>query len=181
MPQKRNPDAAELIRAKPGRMIGSFVTMATVMKGLPLTYAKDMQEDKEITFAAADALELSLAAMSGMVEDLTAHPTAMRKACEFGHLTATDLADWLVRELNMPFRDAHHVTGVCVRLADDKNSALWDLSLEDLQSVEPRITAQIFEVLSIDASVASRNSYGGTAPDQVRKQIALVKELLAQS
>ncbi len=172
MPQKRNPDAAELIRAKPGRLLGAFQALAVVMKGLPMTYAKDMQEDKEITFAAADALDLSLAAMAGMVEDLTAHPAAMRAACQKGHLTATDLADWLVRELGMPFRDAHHVTGRVVVIADQKGCPIWDLDLADLQSVEPRITAQVFDVLSIDASVASRKSYGGTAPARVKEAIA---------
>ncbi len=172
MPQKRNPDAAELIRAKPGRLLGAFQTLAVVMKGLPMTYAKDMQEDKEITFAAADALDLSLAAMAGMIEDLTAHPAAMRAACQKGHLTATDLADWLVRELGMPFRDAHHVTGRVVVVADQKDCPIWDLELADLQSVEPRITAQVFEVLSIDASVASRRSFGGTAPERVKAAVA---------
>ncbi len=181
MPQKRNPDAAELIRAKPGRLLGAFQTLAVVMKGLPMTYAKDMQEEKEITFAAADAVDLSLAAMTGMVEDLTAHPAAMRAACQKGHLTATDLADWLVRELGMPFRDAHHVTGRVVVIADQKNCPIWDLDLADLQSVEPRITAQIFDVLSIDASVASRASFGGTAPERVREAVADARKRLAHS
>lgn len=179
MPQKRNPDAAELIRAKPGRLLGAFQTLAVVMKGLPMTYAKDMQEDKEITFAAADALDLSIAAMTGMVEDLTAHPEAMRAACQKGHLTATDLADWLVRELGMPFRDAHHVTGRVVVIADQKGCPIWDLSLADLQSVEAGITAEIFDVLSIDASVASRKSFGGTAPQRVRQAIADTRQRMA--
>ncbi len=181
MPQKRNPDAAELIRAKPGRLLGAFQTLAVVMKGLPMTYAKDMQEDKEITFSAADALDLSIAAMTGMVEDLTAHPDAMRAACQKGHLTATDLADWLVRELGMPFRDAHHVTGRVVVVADQKGCPIWDLSLADLQAVEPGITAEIFDVLSIDASVASRKSFGGTAPHRVRQAIAATRQRLART
>ncbi len=170
MPQKRNPDAAELIRAKSGRIAGAFFGLLMVMKGLPLAYAKDMQEDKEQVFAALDALKLGLAAMAGMVADLKPDPLAMEKAAGAGHSTATDFADWLVRELGLPFRDAHHVTGRIVALADRKKTTLAELDLADFRSVEPKITKGVFSVLSVANSVKSRKSYGGTAPANVRSQ-----------
>ena len=178
MPQKKNPDAAELLRAKLGRILGATVALFTVMKGLPLTYSKDMQEDKEQVFDAADTLMLGLAAMTGMVGDMTANRDVLASAAASGFSTATDLADWLVRSLNMPFRDAHHVTGALVKLAEDKGCDLPDLTLADMQSVHPGITDQVFTVLGIENSVRSRQSYGGTAPDQVRAQIARWKGLL---
>ena len=171
MPQKRNPDAAELVRAKPGRIIGDLLALLTVLKGLPLAYGKDMQEDKEPVFDAESSLSLSLAAMTGMIADLTAHPEAMRTALEKGHPTATDLADYLVRVLNMPFRDAHHVTGKLVALADQQGCALDGLSLADMQAIEPRLEATIFEVLSIDSALQARDSFGGTAPAEVAAHI----------
>ena len=171
MPQKRNPDAAELVRAKPGRIIGDLLALLTVLKGLPLAYGKDMQEDKEPVFDAESSLSLSLAAMTGMIADLTAHPEAMRAALEKGHPTATDLADYLVRVLNMPFRDAHHVTGKLVALADHQGCALDGLSLADMQAIEPRLEATIFEVLSIDSALQARDSFGGTAPAEVAAHI----------
>ena len=179
MPQKKNPDAAELVRAKVGRMLGSFTQLAVVMKGLPLTYSKDMQEDKVPTFEAFDALELSLLAMAGMVADLEPNTAKMAAAAGAGYSTATDLADWLVRELNLPFRDAHHVTGAAVKKAEELGIGLPDLPLSDLQALDARITASIYDVLTPEASVASRRSYGGTAPDQVRAQIKRWKEALA--
>mgnify|MGYP000429115811 CR=1 FL=1 len=179
MPQKKNPDAAELVRAKVGRLLGSFTQLAVVMKGLPLTYSKDMQEDKVPTFEAFDALELSLLAMAGMVADLEPNRERMAAAAGAGYSTATDLADWLVRTLNMPFRDAHHVTGAAVKRAEELGLALPDLPLSDLQALDPRITPAIYDVLTPEASVASRTSYGGTAPDQVRAQIKRWKEALA--
>ncbi len=179
MPQKRNPDAAELVRAKTGKANGALIAMLTVMKGLPLAYSKDMQDDKQTAFEAFDALDLSLQAMTGMISTAGFNKEKLRAAASGGFSTATDLADWCVRELNIPFREAHHITGAAVKLAEDRGADLWDLSLEDLQSVEPRITNAIFDVLTVDASVASRQSYGGTAPDRVREQIALWKERLA--
>ncbi len=179
MPQKKNPDAAELIRAKIGRILGANVALLTVMKGLPLAYSKDMQEDKEQVFDAADNLALALAAMEGMVRDMTANVANLEAAAGSGFSTATDLADWLVRVLDMPFRDAHHVTGALVKLAEDKGCDLPDLSLADMQSVNGQITADVFDVLGVHNSVASRMSYGGTAPAQVRAQIARWKEALA--
>ncbi|MGB0482654.1 MAG: argininosuccinate lyase [Alphaproteobacteria bacterium] len=178
MPQKRNPDAAELLRAKVGRIFGAFTSLLLTMKGLPLAYSKDMQEDKEVTFLAADAIELSLAAAVGLVADFQPDREAMRAACLKGHLTATDLADWLVRALGLPFREAHHVTGTLVALADEKGARLDELSLEDLQSVHADITAAVFDVLSVEASVASRQSFGGTAPDRVREAIAAARSQL---
>ncbi|GIX14197.1 MAG: argininosuccinate lyase [Paracoccaceae bacterium] len=178
MPQKRNPDAAELVRAKTGRIAGALVALLTVMKGLPLAYSKDMQEDKEPVFDAADTLMLALAAMEGMVRDLRPDPAALRQAAAAGFSTATDLADWLVRALGLPFREAHHVTGALVRLAEEKGCDLADLSLEEMRSVHPGIQPQVYDVLGVDNSVASRASYGGTAPDQVRRQIARWKEAL---
>ncbi|MFA5580437.1 MAG: argininosuccinate lyase [Paracoccaceae bacterium] len=179
MPQKKNPDAAELIRAKIGRIMGAMVALFTVMKGLPLAYSKDMQEDKEQVFDAADHLMLALAAMTGMVADMTANRDALRVAAASGFSTATDLADWLVRALGLPFRDAHHVTGALVALAERKGCDLPDLTLADMQSVHGDITEAVFDVLGVENSVASRTSYGGTAPDQVRAQIARWQELLA--
>ena len=179
MPQKKNPDAAELIRAKAGKLMGAFTQLAIVMKGLPLTYSKDMQEDKVGTFEAFDALELSLAAMAGMIDDLEPNAERMAAAAGSGFSTATDLADWLVRELNMPFRDAHHVTGAAVKAAEQRGCELGDLPIETLQALEPRITAGVFDVLTPLASVTSRKSYGGTSPDQVRAQARRWKEALA--
>ena len=178
MPQKRNPDAAELIRAKIGRIFGANVALMTVMKGLPLTYSKDMQEDKEQVFDAADSLMLALAAMTGMVSDMTANRPNLKAAASSGFSTATDLADWLVRELNLPFRDAHHVTGSLVAVAEGKGCDLQDLTLEDMQAVHAGIRADVFDVLGVENSVASRMSYGGTAPVRVREQIARWKEAL---
>ena len=178
MPQKRNPDAAELVRAKTGRITGSLVALTTVMKGLPLAYSKDMQEDKPPVFEAFDALELALAAMTGMVADLKADRARMAAAAGAGFSTATDLADWLVRELGLPFRKAHHVTGAAVKRAEALGLDLADLPLEELTALEPGVYAGIYEVLTPQASAASRASYGGTAPDQVRAQIARWKERL---
>ncbi len=178
MPQKKNPDAAELIRAKIGRILGAQVALLTVMKGLPLAYSKDMQEDKEQVFDAADSLMLALAAMEGMVRDMTANLEVLETAAAAGFSTATDLADWLVRELDMAFRDAHHVTGTLVALAEKKGCDLAELPLEEMRSVHDGITQGVFDVLSVRNSVASRASYGGTAPDQVRAQIARWKEKL---
>ncbi|MBP7003328.1 argininosuccinate lyase [Amaricoccus sp.] len=178
MPQKKNPDAAELIRAKPGRIIGSLVALLTIMKGLPLAYSKDMQEDKEQVFDAADSLMLALAAMDGMVRDLTPRPEALRAAAASGFSTATDLADWLVRRLGLPFRDAHHVTGALVKAAEDAGVDLPELDLATMQAAHPGITAEVYEVLGVDNSVASRASYGGTAPAQVRAQVARWREAL---
>ncbi|MEE2861290.1 MAG: argininosuccinate lyase [Pseudomonadota bacterium] len=179
MPQKRNPDAAELIRAKIGRILGATVALFTVMKGLPLAYSKDMQEDKEQVFDAADNLMLALAAMSGMLSDLTANRDRLEAAASAGFSTATDLADWLVRELGLPFRDAHHVTGSLVAQAEARGIDLPDLTLDDMRSVHEGITQDVFNVLGVHNSVASRQSYGGTAPAQVRAQIARWKEKLA--
>jgi len=179
MPQKRNPDAAELIRAKIGRIFGANVALVTVMKGLPLAYSKDMQEDKEQVFDAADNLLLALAAMAGMIADMTANVENLRRAAASGFSTATDLADWLVRTLKMPFRDAHHVTGSLVAMAEDKGIDLPDLTLEQMQAVWQDITAEVFDVLGVDNSVASRTSLGGTAPSRVREQIARWKDTLA--
>jgi len=178
MPQKRNPDAAELIRAKLGRIAGANVALLTVMKGLPLAYSKDMQEDKEQVFDAADTLALSLAAMQGMVADMTANRDAMEAAAAAGFSTATDLADWLVRAAGLPFREAHHVTGRLVALAEAQGRDLPDLSLAEMQGVHPAITADVFDVLGVHDSVASRTSHGGTAPAQVRAQIARWRERL---
>ena len=172
MPQKRNPDGAELVRAKTGRVTGALVGLLTVMKGLPLAYAKDMQEDKEPVFDAAEAWALSLAATAGMVRDMAPDKLRMRDFAGAGFATATDLADWLVRVPRLPFRSAHHVTGRLVALAEAKGVELVDLSLAEMQSVEPGITQDVFSVLSVDASVASRTSYGGTAPANVAQEAA---------
>ena len=169
MPQKRNPDAAELVRAKPGRILGAFTALAVVMKGLPLTYSKDMQEDKQQTFDALDNLALAVAAMAGMIRDLEPNKDILEASANSGYATATDLADWLVQNLKMPFRDAHHVTGKIVALAEKKSCLLSELSLEDMQSVHSGITKAVFKVLSVEASVASRTSFGGTAPSNVRR------------
>ena len=170
MPQKRNPDAAELVRGKTGRVVGALVGLMTVMKGLPLAYSKDMQEDKEGAFDALQTLSLCLAAMTGMVRDLSLDAKRMKAAAGSGYATATDLADWLVKTLQMPFREAHHVTGRIVGLASERGVALEKLTLADLQAVEPRISADVFDVLGVERSVRSRTSYGGTAPANVRRQ-----------
>tara|TARA_B110000037_G_scaffold105918_1_gene123063 strand:- start:44 stop:1432 length:1389 start_codon:yes stop_codon:yes gene_type:complete len=179
MPQKKNPDAAELIRAKIGRIFGANVALMIVMKGLPLTYSKDMQEDKEQVFDAADNLMLALAAMTGMVSDMTANRDSLKVSAASGFSTATDLADWLVRALGMPFRDAHHITGSLVAMAEAQGCDLPDLSLIQMKSVHVHINAEVFEVLGVENSVASRVSYGGTAPAQVRAQIARWEAALA--
>ncbi|MCT6880045.1 MAG: argininosuccinate lyase [Commensalibacter sp.] len=178
MPQKRNPDAAELVRAKTGRVNGALIGLLTVMKGLPLAYAKDMQEDKEQVFAATETISLCLAACAGMIDDLQANKENMLRLASSGFSTATDLADWLVRNLKLPFRTAHHVTGKIVGMAEKKNIALDQLSLEEMQSVEPAITKDIFSVLSVEASLASRTSEGGTAPVNVEKAAQLWLERL---
>ena len=178
MPQKKNPDAAELIRAKVGRIFGANVALMMVMKGLPLAYSKDMQEDKEQVFDAADSLMLALAAMEGMIKDMTANRDKLSAAAGSGFSTATDLADWLVRALNMPFRDAHHVTGSLVAMAEQKGCDLPDLTLADMQSVHDAITDDVFSVLTVENSVASRMSYGGTAPAQVLVQVQMWKDRL---
>ncbi|MDB5624577.1 MAG: argininosuccinate lyase [Tardiphaga sp.] len=170
MPQKRNPDAAELVRAKTGRVIGALTGLLIVMKGLPLAYQKDMQEDKQGTMDAFAAISLAIRAMTGMVHDMVPDQTRMKAAAGEGYATATDLADWLVRELKMPFRDAHHITGRIVGIASKQNVALHALPLAEMQAVEPRITAGALAVLSVESSVKSRISYGGTAPDNVRAQ-----------
>lgn len=171
MPQKKNPDAAELIRAKTGRINGDLIGLLTVMKGLPLAYSKDMQEDKEAVFDAAETLDLMLAAMTGMIGDMEINTQAMKKAAGAGFSTATDLADWLVREAGLPFREAHHVTGRAVALAEQKKCGLEKLALEDLTAINPAITEGVYSVLSVANSVKSRTSYGGTAPTEVRRQI----------
>ena len=178
MPQKKNPDAAELIRAKIGRILGANVALLTVMKGLPLAYSKDMQEDKEQVFDAADNWMLALAAMEGMVKDMTGNRESLAAAAGSGFSTATDLADWMVRVLKVPFRDAHHVTGALVAMAEARGVDLPDLTLEDMKSVHEGITEDIFSVLGVENSVNSRMSYGGTAPEQVRGQITRWKGLL---
>jgi argininosuccinate lyase len=179
MPQKRNPDAAELVRAKVGRILGGFVSLAAVTKGLALAYAKDLQEDKEALFAAADALELSLAAMSGMMIDLTVNSEAMRRAAEVGFPTATDLADWLVRVSGKPFRVAHHTTGAIVRRAEELGVSLEKMPLDEMRKIDPAITDDVFAVLSLESSIRSRASLGGTAPERVREQIRFWRERLA--
>jgi argininosuccinate lyase len=176
MPQKRNPDAAELVRGKTGRIFGYLFGLLTVMKGLPLTYSKDMQEDKEAAFAAFDTLELCLAAAAGLIADMRPDAARMRAAASAGFTTATDFADWLVRVLNIPFREAHHITGRVVKIAEEKGCDLAELTLADMQSAEPRITADVFDVLTVEASAASRTSYGGTAPDNVRAQVAAARK-----
>ena len=181
MPQKRNPDAAELTRAKVGRIAGAFQSLLIVMKGLPLAYSKDMQEDKEVAFDALDSLAVAIAAMTGMVADMQPQPAAMLAAAGSGYSTATDLADWLVRVLKMPFREAHHVTGRIVAAAEADNLPLDKLSLPAMQAIEPRITADIFTVLSPESSAASRTSHGGTAPQNVTKMAAAWRKRLEKT
>ena len=172
MPQKKNPDAAELVRGHAGRIVGSLTSLMITMKGLPLAYSKDMQDDKPPVFEAASLLTLCLAAMTGMVEATTFRTDRMRAAAELGYATATDLADWLVRQAGIPFREAHHITGAAVKLAESRGVALDALPLADLQAIDARIDERVFAALSVDASVASRASYGGTAPEQVRLRVA---------
>ena len=171
MPQKKNPDAAELVRAKIGRILGANVGLMTVMKGLPLAYSKDMQEDKEQVFDAADSLNLALCAMEGMIKDLTANKDSLEFAAKSGFSTATDLADWLVRVLNLPFREAHHITGELVGLAEQLKCDLYEIELKEMQRIHSGITEDVFTVLSIENSVKSRSSYGGTSPEEVQFQI----------
>jgi argininosuccinate lyase len=178
MPQKRNPDAAELCRGKAGRVFGALGTVLVVLKGLPLAYAKDMQEDKEPTFDATDTLALCLAAMTGMVADMTINAGAMKAAAGAGHATATDLADWLVRVLDVPFRDAHRITGQIVQVADANGCALDQLDIAAMQEIERRITPDVFAVLGVENSVRSRTSYGGTAPDRVREAVRAARRRL---
>ena len=177
MPQKRNPDAAELVRGHCGRIVGAMNALVITMKGLPLAYSKDMQDDKPPVFEAHDLLGLSIAAMTGMVAEVEFNGDRMRALAESGYSTATDFADWLVREAKLPFREAHHVTGSVVALAEEQNCGLADLTLDQFQAIDSRINADVFSVLSVDASVASRSSYGGTAPDQVRVQIAKARKI----
>ncbi|WP_309751101.1 argininosuccinate lyase [Novosphingobium sp.] len=172
MPQKKNPDAAELVRGHSGRIVGALTSLMVTMKGLPLAYSKDMQDDKVPVFEAAGLLDLCLAAMTGMIAGATFRTTRMRAAAELGYATATDLADWLVRQAGIPFREAHHITGAAVKLAESCGLSLDAVPLTDLQAIDPRIDERVFAALSVDASVASRASYGGTAPDQVKARVA---------
>jgi argininosuccinate lyase len=181
MPQKRNPDAAELVRAKTGRLLGAFAALLTVVKGLPLAYAKDLQEDKEPVFEAADTLELALAATAGMVLDLEVDAAAMRRVAASGFSTATDLADWLVRVLGVPFREAHHVTGALVKRAEALGKDLAALPLAEMRQVEPRITAAVYEVLTVENSVKSRTSFGGTSPENVRAAAAAARRRFCEA
>jgi argininosuccinate lyase len=178
MPQKRNPDAAELIRGKTGRVLGDFVALATVVKGVVLAYASDLQEDKERVFDAADTIEISLAAMAAMISDLKVDADAMRRCAEEGYPTATDLADWIVKTVRRPFREAHHSAGVIVARAEALGVPLAKLPLAEMQAIEPEITQDVFSVLSLEASVKARKSYGGTAPERVREQLKFWKEKL---
>jgi len=178
MPQKKNPDAAELVRGHAGRIVGCAVALMVTMKGLPLAYSKDMQDDKPPVFEAAGLLTLSLAAMAAMVADSEFRTERMRAAAEAGYATATDLADWLVREAGLPFREAHHVTGAAVKLAEGKGLALDQVPIAELQAIDARIDERVFAALSVDASVASRTSYGGTAPAEVRKRVAEARAAL---
>jgi argininosuccinate lyase len=181
MPQKRNPDAAELVRGHSGRIMGALTSLMVTMKGLPLAYSKDMQDDKEPVFDARDLLILSLQALAGMIGTITFVPERMRAAASEGFSTATDLADWLVREAGVPFREAHHITGRAVKAAEERGCGLSELPLEGLREIDPRIDERVFEVLGVDASVRSRTSYGGTAPERVREQIAAAKDELGIS
>jgi argininosuccinate lyase len=176
MPQKKNPDGAELVRGKCGRIAGHHARLMMVMKGLPLAYNKDTQEDKEPVFDAAEQLSLCLRVMSGMVAEMQMHPARMLAATEHGHITATDLADWLVRKLGMPFRQAHHVTASIVETAEMLSCKLHNLPLSQMQDIEPRITEEVYEVLSIEASVASRTSFGGTAPERVKEAVKAARK-----
>ena len=176
MPQKRNPDAAELIRGKPGRITGALMTLLIILKGLPMTYGKDLQEDKEPVFDAAEHLMIALAAMTGMMRDLSFNPEAMRDALNSGFATATDLADWLVRVLNLPFRQAHHATGAIVAYAEAQDKRLDELSLEEMQAILPEITADVLSVLTVQHSVSSRTSEGGTAPENVKAAIVQTRK-----
>ncbi len=178
MPQKKNPDAAELVRGHSGRVIGALTSLMITMKGLPLAYSKDMQDDKPPVFEAASLMALSIAAMTGMIAGATFNTGRMRAAAELGYATATDLADWLVRQAGIPFREAHHITGAAVKLAEQRGIALDQLALEDLKAIDARIDGSVYAALSVDASVAARASYGGTAPDQVRMQVAAAKVTL---
>ena len=178
MPQKKNPDAAELVRGHSGRVIGALTSLMITMKGLPLAYSKDMQDDKPPVFEAASLMALSIAAMTGMIAQSTFNTARMRAAAELGYATATDLADWLVRKAGIPFREAHHITGAAVKLAENRGVALDALSLTDLQAIDARIDQSVYAALSVDASVAARASYGGTAPDQVRLQVARARAAL---
>ena len=178
MPQKKNPDAAELVRGHAGRIVGCQTALVVTMKGLPLAYSKDMQDDKPPVFEAAGLLDLSLAAMAGMVADSAFETARMRQAAELGYATATDLADWLVREADIPFREAHHITGAAVKLAEERGIALDRIPLDDLKAIDARIDERVFAALSVDASVASRNSLGGTAPEQVRAQVKAARTAL---
>jgi argininosuccinate lyase len=178
MPQKKNPDAAELVRGHSGRIAGCLTSLIMTMKGLPLAYSKDMQDDKPPVFEAASLLMLCLAAMTGMVEGATFRTDRMREAAELGYATATDLADWLVRQADVPFREAHHITGAAVKLAESRGVALDQLPLADLQGIDARIDERVFSALSVEASVAARASHGGTAPDEVRKRIAEARAAL---
>ena len=178
MPQKKNPDAAELVRGHAGRIIGCLTSLMVTMKGLPLAYSKDMQDDKPPVFEAHGLLGLSIAAMTGMIADATFRTDRMRAAAELGYATATDLADWLVREADVPFREAHHITGSAVKLAESKGVALDALSLDQLREIDPRIDQRVFGALSVDSSVAARASYGGTAPVRVREQVAAARQAL---
>ncbi|MGB3739590.1 MAG: argininosuccinate lyase, partial [Pontixanthobacter sp.] len=178
MPQKKNPDAAELVRGHAGRVIGATMALMVTMKGLPLAYSKDMQDDKPPVFEAAGLIALSVAAMTGMVADSTFDTARMRQAAELGYATATDLADWLVRQADVPFREAHHIVGAAVKLAESQGVALDKLSISDLKSIDDRIDERVYDALSVEASVAARASYGGTAPDQVRHQVARARAAL---
>jgi argininosuccinate lyase len=178
MPQKRNPDAAELIRGKTGRVLGDFVALSTVVKGLVLAYGTDLQEDKERVFDAADTVEVSLAAMAGMIADATVNDAVMRAAAEAGFPTATDLADWVVVKLKKPFREAHHIAGAIVKRAEDLRLTLDKLPLAEMQAIEPGMTEDVYKVLSLEASVKARMSFGGTAPDRVREQLFFWREKL---
>jgi argininosuccinate lyase len=178
MPQKRNPDAAELVRGHAGRVAGAMTALVMTMKGLPLAYSKDMQDDKPPVFEAHDLLMLSLQALAGMIETSEFRPDRMRAAAEAGFATATDLADWLVREAGVPFREAHHITGRAVKLAEERGTGLAELDLETLRGIDARIDQRIYEVLTLDASIRSRTSYGGTAPGRVREQVKRAKREL---
>jgi len=181
MPQKRNPDAAELVRGHSGRIVGLFAGLMITMKGLPLAYSKDMQDDKPPVFEAAGLLTLCLAAMTGMVEATEFRIDRMRAAAELGYATATDLADWLVRQANIPFREAHHITGSAVKLAEGRGVALDQLPLADLQAIDARIDERVYAALSVEASVAARASHGGTAPAEVEQRVAEARRALGMA